>query len=1116
MRRHSPKKYDLLKRILAVCMVFLLIVSVMNPVFASETMENDQTPKEQMQAAERSLEVVQESVQTESAQNHTEQDQSQPNETEQQETAKKETEKPETEAKETEQKETKKSEPETADRSTEQSETQAQSVAEKHESEKETQSETQTEETNINSEQIQKQFNRQMKAFMSLAVCDDVKTQEVTKSFTDLYPQYADYSGEMEGVSVEKAWTGDAEYNRPDSITLDLYLDNQVIDSLTLTAEDDWKGAFASHYPAYKVDAKGNYVLDDKGEKVTLNYQVKERAVKNYATAYSQSRHQTTVDSSNVHLFVPATELKAGEQYLIVSSSQVGQQKIYRAEAYQTDKMLSSQVTVTDKNIKDKNGNSYQNYILINDGDNSYDGLLWNAYDAGNNRFYMFSNVYEIWGQCHGLIQMASTQKKLSCPHVGTLGAGTDVTTQGFYNAGNDALGNAYKTASSSENLYFYKEVTLPDGAFNSWQTEAFVSNRYDPPITVDPDGSTASEKTDLAVSKNWENDTESDRPESITVHLYANGADTGKTLTLNKANNWSDSFEELDVYQAGKKISYSVKEDVPEGYSVKYQYSNTDSTANTGNDDSEQKGYWVRTDKLVDGETYLIVTSPGTGNVTGMEIKSGGGGFSWTPGNGAGTIKVDGPITINGQTYGTHITQEEAAQHKRMQWTAHAKGAYAANQVGYHNWFLLESVSNPGCYPKFNGQGDISDGTAHESLLYYGLQWKTGKGQNGYVALDENGKEQKRTPTVENYPNDFSYVLGAANDYFLLTNNHTGDANAQTAQTFYLYKFVPVSGPSATITNTKITEVTSLKVSKNWSDKNNEAGKRPVSIQAELLKNGNGTGIIAELSDKNNWTYTFEKLPKLDERGKEIHYSAKECSVPEGYTSSIITGTVDGTEEVITYSYAWVPVTKMQDGKQYILAAGMKGTQTTIGASAGKSTLSGPSVAVRTDAELTDENNNSYSAYITDKDAANLTLWTAHVNGSYATLENNGKYFQKGKGDLQDSSNKATKLQYDDGNHALKNSNGSYMASNGDFKQKRPDAITYLYERVRIKNTTTMDTTQNVTTITNTYKEPSVITMPETGKTNRFQIMLLGLGLLVGGTLLMINNKNRGVINKE
>ena len=205
-----------------------------------------------------------------------------------------------------------------------------------------------------------------------------------------------------------------------------------------------------------------------------------------------------------------------------------------------------------------------------------------------------------------------------------------------------------------------------------------------------------------------------------------------------------------------------------------------------------------------------------------------------------------------------------------------------------------------------------------------------------------------------------------------------------------------------------------------------------------------------------------------------------------------------------------------MQDGKQYILAAGMKGTQTTIGASAGKSTLSGPSVAVRTDAELTDENNNSYSAYITDKDAANLTLWPAHVNGSYATLENNGKYFQKGKGDLQDSSNKATKLQYDDGNHALKNSNGSYMASNGDFKQKRPDAITYLYERVRIKNTTTMDTTQNVTTITNTYKEPSVITMPETGKTNRFQIMLLGLGLLVGGTLLMINNKNRGVINKE
>lgn len=1120
MRKHSSKKYDLLKRILAVCMVFLLVVSVMNPVFASETMENDQTPKEQMQAAESSLEILQENIQTESTQNHTEQDQSQPNETEQQETAKKETEKPETEvrtteATETEQKETKKSEPETADRSTEQSETQAQSDTEKHESEKETQSEKKTEEININSEQIQKQFNRQMKAFMSLTSSDDIKTQEVTKTFTDLYPQYANYNGEMEGISVEKAWIGDAEYNRPDSITLDLYLDDQVIDSLTLTAEDDWKGSFAGHYPAYKVDAKGNYVLDDKGEKVTLNYQVKEWAVKNYTTAYSQSRHQTTVDSSGVHLFVPATELKAGEQYIVVSSNQVGQQKIYRAEAYQTDKMLSSQVTVTDKTIKDKDGNSYQNYILMNDGDGSYDGLLWNAYEAGDNRFYMFSNVYEIWGECHGLIQMSSTQKKLSCLHVGTLGAGTDVATQGFYNAGNDASGNAYKTASSSENLYFYKEVTLPDGAFNSWQMEVFVSNRYDPPITVDPDDSTASEKVDMAVSKNWENDTEGDRPESITVHLYANGVDTGKTITLNKANNWSDSFKDLDVYKAGKKISYSVKEDVPEGYRVKYQYSNTDSSERTGSETSEQKGYWVRTDKLVDGETYLIVTSPGSGNVTGMEIKSGGGGFSWTPGNGAGTIKVDGPITINGQTYSTHITQEEAKQHTRMQWTAHAKGAYAANQVGYHNWFLLESVSNPGCYPKFNGQGDISDGTAHESLLYYGLQWKTGKGQNGYVALDENGNEQKRTPTVENYPNDFSYVFGAANDYFLLTNNHTGDANAQTAQTFYLYKFVPVSGPSATITNTKITEVTSLKVTKNWSDKNNEAGKRPVSIQVELLKNGTGTGITAELSDENNWTCTFEKLPKQDEKGKEIHYSAKECSVPKGYTSSIITGTVDGTEEVITYSYAWVPVTKMQDGKQYILADDVKGNTKTLGVANKKATLSGNSVSIKTDATLTDENGNQYSAYFTDEDAANITLWTAHVSGSYVTLENNGSYFQKGSGELKDSS-EATALQYDDVRHALKDKKGNYMASNGDFNKKSPEAITYLYERVRIKHTTTVDTTQNVTTITNTYKEPSVITMPETGSDSRFQILLSGFWLLVGGTLLMINNKDRGVINKE
>lgn len=941
----------------------------------------------------------------------------------------------------------------------------------------ETDAETKTDaEGSVDSLAIQKDFNEQMIALMSLDDFDELETQEVTQTLLDIYPQYANYDGEMEGVSVSKAWTGDAEYNRPESITLDLYLDNQKIDTMTLTAADDWKGSFANHYPAYQMDQNGNYVLDEKGEKKLLNYEVREREVSNYTPSYGADIAQTTVDSSSVHLFVPATELQAGEKYIAVSSNQVGQQKIYRGEAWQTQNMLSSQITISDGKIKDKDGNSYNNYILMNDGDGSYGGLLWTAYDTGQNSYYMFGDVYQIWGKEPGLIEMKSTQKKMSCPKVKEVGKGTDPAIQGFYKVTGDPIGNAYKTAASSENLYFYQEVVLPEGAFNSWNKDVFVSNRYDPPIVVTPSTPAASAKTEMTVSKKWENDSENDRPESIQVTLYANGEDTGQVITLSKDNNWTTSVNDLDIYDKdGKLISYSVSEAVPDGYSVSYKYDNMESKPGTGNEGSQTKGYWVRTDKLVDGETYLIVTSPQSGNVTGMEIKEGASKFSWTSANGAGTIQVDGPITINGNTYETHITQEEAAKHTRMQWKAHAAGDSTANQVGYHHWFGLESVSNPGSYAKFNGQGDIVGSIVTEGKVYYGQQYtydgKDSK-RNGYVALDEKGNKQNRTPTVENYPNDFSYIFGAANDYFLLTNNHTGDANAQTAQTFYLYKLVPVSGPSVTIVNTK-SEKTKLTVYKNWDDNNNEHKKRPESIMVELLKNGQETGQKAILSDSNQWTYTFEDLPKLDSKGKEITYSAKESGLPEGYVSSVVTGTVDGTTETIQYSYAWVPTTEMKDGGTYILAADCRGTPTTIGASGGKATLSGTGVSINSDATLTDDAGNHYSTYITDASAAGVTVWTAHGSGSSVTLETGGGYLSKANGNLENEAKKATNLQYDATNHALKTSGGKYLATNGDFNANKPAVNTYLYTRVRIQTTVTTETTQNVTTITNTYKEP-------------------------------------------
>ena len=70
-------------------------------------------------------------------------------------------------------------------------------------------------------------------------------------------------------------------------------------------------------------------------------------------------------------------------------------------------------------------------------------------------------------------------------------------------------------------------------------------------------------EQTSVTVQKVWDDldDRNGLRPEEITVRLLANGAPTGRTLTLSAAQGWVGAFTELPVYEAGVKIAYTVEE---------------------------------------------------------------------------------------------------------------------------------------------------------------------------------------------------------------------------------------------------------------------------------------------------------------------------------------------------------------------------------------------------------------------------------------------------------------------------------------------------------------------------------------------------------------------------
>ena len=72
--------------------------------------------------------------------------------------------------------------------------------------------------------------------------------------------------------------------------------------------------------------------------------------------------------------------------------------------------------------------------------------------------------------------------------------------------------------------------------------------------------------KTDISVTKTWVGP----KAGPVTIHLFANGTDTGSTLTLDDSNNWTGSFSNVRKYnQSGTEIQYTVTEDAVNGYNT-------------------------------------------------------------------------------------------------------------------------------------------------------------------------------------------------------------------------------------------------------------------------------------------------------------------------------------------------------------------------------------------------------------------------------------------------------------------------------------------------------------------------------------------------------------------
>jgi len=109
-------------------------------------------------------------------------------------------------------------------------------------------------------------------------------------------------------------------------------------------------------------------------------------------------------------------------------------------------------------------------------------------------------------------------------------------------------------------------------------------------------------------------------------------------------------------------------------------------------------------------------------------------------------------------------------------------------------------------------------------------------------------------------------------------------------------------------ITNTHEPETTEVSGSKTWNDAENQDGKRPESIEINLLADGEEIA-SKTVTEAEEWAWIFENLPKYRDGGVEIVYTITEDAIEE-YASEVngydVTNSYTPEQTSVSVSKAW------------------------------------------------------------------------------------------------------------------------------------------------------------------------------------------------------------------
>ena len=401
---------------------------------------------------------------------------------------------------------------------------------------------------------------------------------------------------------------------------------------------------------------------------------------------------------------------------------------------------------------------------------------------------------------------------------------------------------NLPKYEDGKEIIYTITEDTVPD--YMSVVNGYDVTNSYTPG------------KTSVTVTKSWQDNNDQDgiRPNAITVKLLADEKDTGKTLTLNEANNWSGSFTDLAKYKDGEEISYTVEEAGVEGYEA-----------------------------VIEGNMtagYVITNShtPETTEVSGRK--------TWDDANNQDG-KRPASITINLLANGVQKESKTVTEEDNWSWSFTNLPKY---ENGKEITYTITEDAVPDYTIEIDGYDVTNSYTPGKTSVTVTKSWNDADNQDGkrpdsiQVQLYADGKAQGE-PVVLNAENNWSHIWSeldekSAGNTIKYTVKEVGETDGKIDFDGAEYQ-VTYTGDAATgytIVNSYTTEKVEVSGSKTWEDKGNE-GARPESITIRLYADNKEIDRAA-VTAENDWSWSFENLPKYRDGGQEIIYTISEDTV--------------------------------------------------------------------------------------------------------------------------------------------------------------------------------------------------------------------------------------------